>query len=187
MLDGLDRLAMLACAIVKPSTPTEGMRVIYDLIPCTIFLKKVALASFVKHYDLFQRNWRGNSKNKTYNTSHLLAWENEVSASGIKTGQTDLHKTRVWEREFIVDTTSFDKNSDPPRLEGHSIYTDGSLANKKVGSGLIAYYDTTQTGYRYDRLNDDATVFQAEVWALNRAANFVTANWGLYENRHLVI
>ena len=125
-IDGLDRLALLACAQVKPSTPTEGLRVIYDLLPSTIFLEKTAIATYKRHLDILSNNWRGSAKTNTYSISHLMHWQNTVEGSRVCVGETDATKKTIWERNFLVDTASFDSTV-APRLEGHAIYTDDSL------------------------------------------------------------
>ena len=40
-LKKLDRLALLSLAPVRPSTPTEGLRIIYDLIPTELWKKNL--------------------------------------------------------------------------------------------------------------------------------------------------
>ena len=44
----LDRKALLAIAQDKLSTPTEGLKVIYDLMPLEIFLQESAIKSYVR-------------------------------------------------------------------------------------------------------------------------------------------
>ena len=45
-LDKLDRMAILSFAQVKPSTPTEGLRIIYDVMPLNLHLEKCGFAAY---------------------------------------------------------------------------------------------------------------------------------------------
>ena len=52
----LERKALLAIAAVKPSTPTEGLRVIYDIIPLHLHLKVCAMMAAIRQRDMLQLN-----------------------------------------------------------------------------------------------------------------------------------
>lgn len=58
---------------------------------------------------------------------------------------------------------------------GHHIelYTDGSKVNNNVGAGVVVYNNQVEvTSFTY-RLNSDATVFMAELYAIDRAVAYI--------------
>ena len=98
-LKKLDRLAMLSFAQVKRSTPTEGLRIIYDIIPAHLFLEKVGLASYVRQYDYLSSLWRGSTNKKTFNVSHLKRWDLLQEEAKLETENVDKYKCKVWDRK----------------------------------------------------------------------------------------
>ena len=51
-LMALDRLALVSCAQVKPSTPTRALNIIYDLTPLKIFMEEQALLSSIRNQEV---------------------------------------------------------------------------------------------------------------------------------------
>ena len=78
----LDRLAMLAIAQTKNSTPTEGLRLIHDVIPFHLFLQKVGLMSFARQFYFLEPLWGAPTVTKLFVQA--------TSFSGIS-----LHRKRV--------------------------------------------------------------------------------------------
>ena len=101
-LKRLDRLAMLTLAVIKPSTPTEGLSVIYDIIPNQLAIKQLGLSSYIRQIDLLQHNWKGKSKNKTFNISHLHYWDQSLQEADIRLSETDALKEKIWEKDFLA-------------------------------------------------------------------------------------
>ena len=52
--------------------------------------------------------------------------------------------------------------------------------NGECGYGFVSFYDTNMMGKYAGKLPESFTVFQAEVRAITRAAEYITSNWGLY-------
>ena len=92
----------------------------------------------------------------------------------------------VWNKDFILLKSSFDAAIRPESV-GHCVYTDGSRLKEKTGCGRVAFFDHHNLGYRSTRISDKASVFQAEIYALKLAAEYICQNWGLYEGKHLKI
>ena len=70
----LDRLALISCAQVKPSTPTRALQIIYDLTPLRIFIQEQAMLTVIRNGPVLEPYWRGTGPNKRFNTSHLQYW-----------------------------------------------------------------------------------------------------------------
>ena len=80
---------MLSFASVKRSTPTEGLRIIYDIIPAHLFLEQIGLASYVRQHNYLLPLWRGVSGKKTYSTSHLCFWETLTIQAVVRVDSVD--------------------------------------------------------------------------------------------------
>ena len=124
-LKKLDRLAILSFAQVKRPTPTEGLRIIYDIIPAHLHLEMVGLASYIRQYSFLSALWRGSTNKKTFNISHLKHWDLLQSKAKLETENTDKHKCRLWDKNFIVVKTSF-QSSVLPDCKGCLLYTSPS-------------------------------------------------------------
>lgn len=60
-----------------------------------------------------------------------------------------------------------------PANKGLEIFTDGSKIDEKVGAGYAVYHNRRCIYKESLRLNDDASVFQAEVYAIEKAMSFI--------------
>jgi ribonuclease HI len=54
-----------------------------------------------------------------------------------------------------------------------SIYTDGSKTDQHVGAGMVAIKESREIHTESMRLNDDCTVFQAELCGIRMAIDWV--------------
>ncbi|GIY44537.1 uncharacterized protein CDAR_189441 [Caerostris darwini] len=59
---------------------------------------------------------------------------------------------------------------------GHCIYTDGSKKEDRVGSAIVLLKENVENYHHYWRLNDEATVFMAELHAIHKAIEFLSDN-----------
>ena len=55
-------------------------------------------------------------------------------------------------------------------------YTDGSRTENGSGAGYVIYYKNKPVAHASIKLNDEATVFQAEIIALKKAAEYIRMN-----------
>lgn len=69
---------------------------------------------------------------------------------------------------------NYRNKEDSRRLK--EIYTDGSRIDNKVDSGLVVYDDMEEVCTKGYKLNDDATVFMAELYAIDKAISYVNIN-----------
>ena len=54
-----------------------------------------------------------------------------------------------------------------------TVYTDGSKTEYGVGSGYVVYYKGQRIQSHSSKLSDTTTVFQAEITAINEAAEYL--------------
>lgn len=69
---------------------------------------------------------------------------------------------------------------------GNEIYTDSSKIDSHVGPELVVYKNKNKVYGSYYRLNNDATVYMAEVFAIDRAIDYVVKK-GDFRNNDFVI
>ncbi|GIY74159.1 uncharacterized protein CDAR_166411 [Caerostris darwini] len=66
-------------------------------------------------------------------------------------------------------------NHAPESLQGTLIYTDGSKLNDRVGGAFVVFQQGVETYSQTFRLSDTATVFMAELVAIDKALDFAIA------------
>ncbi|GIY71750.1 uncharacterized protein CEXT_614591 [Caerostris extrusa] len=59
---------------------------------------------------------------------------------------------------------------------GHCIFTDGSKMSNKVGSAMVVVENGVETSHETVRINDEASVFMAELKAIEMAINHIISN-----------
>ena len=77
--------------------------------------------------------------------------------------ETDKCKDIVWDKQYKVNTDSFDGKRKLVTRSEYTIYTDGSKIDKKVGAGAVIYHKNNIIASILTKLPDSATVFQAEL------------------------
>ncbi|GBL89291.1 Putative protein in type-1 retrotransposable element R1DM [Araneus ventricosus] len=82
----------------------------------------------------------------------------------------DLHPTK-W--------TSIPFGMEPPTGEDIEIFTDGSKVDDKVGAAMVVLYHGVEILHKVCRLDDTATVYQAESQGLKMALEYIveSVNW----------
>ena len=82
---------------------------------------------------------------------------------------TDALKADKWEKHFKVNLESF-KKTGPPSHSQINVYTDDSKTDEHVGSGYVIYHKGEELASESIRLEEEITVYQAEVLAIKQAA-----------------
>ncbi|GIX77396.1 putative 115 kDa protein in type-1 retrotransposable element R1DM [Caerostris darwini] len=59
---------------------------------------------------------------------------------------------------------------------GHCIFTDGSKMNNRVGSAMVVVENGVETSHKFVRINDEASVFMAELEAIEMAIHHIISN-----------
>ncbi|GIY26811.1 RNase H domain-containing protein [Caerostris darwini] len=60
--------------------------------------------------------------------------------------------------------------------EGCCIYTDGSKMNIRFGCAIVSLFNSIEQHHELGRFSDEATVFMAELKAIEAAINYATSN-----------
>jgi ribonuclease HI len=167
----LQRMAMLPVACIRPSTPTAGLEVILLLPPLHLLLQELSIRTFLRihsHLKLSDAKWL------QPNRSHLTWCREHARRLQIKTDSMDVCcKTPNTDRTFEIDTESFSSESHRPGT-GICCYTDGSrIPGEGTGAGFYITFPTTPSISRSYALGDDATVFQAELTAIEKSAQYL--------------
>ena len=180
-LEKLERIGLKMCSFVRHSTPTDALRIIYNVKPLHLHIKEVAMNTYfrVKKY-----NWTSKlpktvghetyirklipkdlQKVKIDKVSHRYVWDKPYT-SEIGTGTIP--------PEFQIEFGPWLEELDSSQSQDHTwqIYTDGSLLNEKSGSGIVIFQNNRYKDTAKVRL-DQATVYQSEVKAVQTAAEMV--------------
>ena len=142
-----------------------------DVVPLHIFCKQVALNSYYRLYEVISSGWKGNYKNKTYSTSHLLYWGGIKDEVGIEYDQLDICDVGVGYKEYKVETNF--KNTKTLIESELNFYTDGSKLDDKVGAGFVVVKKGNVEFKDNVRLPNECSVFQAEIVAIKEAAAYL--------------
>lgn len=169
-LDVLNRLALTLCSQVPKSTPTSALSVLLHIEPLQNFIQKSGLATLYRLQAYASLDWSGTMSRKFYNTSHRRYWLNLIPELDLPPVDSALDFLSEPNNKagFDVDTASFTDSSRTFPSEVN-VFTDGSKQAGRTGAGYCIFSKgkLLQTGSY--RLPDSATVFQAEVFAIDRA------------------
>ena len=167
-LNKLNRLAATMITPVRRSTPVKTMEILYDLVPLHLFIQYEAIASLSRNRYCMKLDWPGqNPTRKTY-IGHLKYWWYKLEEVNIEIDENDRIQDLIWHKLYKIDTDSFLYHNLPIQTQ-INVYTDGSKTERHTGSGyvIIRGGNTIKEGSR--RLPDEATVFQAELMAIQIA------------------
>ena len=81
----------------------------------------------------------------------------------------------LWNTRFRTNRESFNGTAKHRTLTQYNIFTDGSQIGTRTGAGYIIYKGKNPLHTGSDRLPDHATVFQAEITAVSKAAEALMA------------
>ena len=158
LLKGIHRRIMLSMTHSMRSTPTDGMEVVLGLLPLDLYIAQTAAMATWRIGTAIQ--WDGLDESIKGRKSHRKFWGDFHTQEGVE-GHTDrITRTNEW--------TNFDRID--PAEETTKIYTDGSkLEDGTAGAGFAIFQGDHIVAEESFRLDDHATVFQAEVVAIERA------------------
>ena len=171
----VNRLALCTIVKVPRSTPTRAMEIIMDVMPLHLHILKEGLKTFLRLKYELRLLWTGIYPNLTYAVSHLRYWE--WIAEDLGDGDFRAEVDDCWimkpELKFTLDTSSFVDRDGSKAPANCNVYTDGSKKDKKVGAGVYIIKDNMTRAEESFRLPDFATVYQAEVLAILKAAEIL--------------
>ena len=150
-----------------------------DLLPIDLAIKEHGLAAYLRLKDklppsptILQR--RANPVR--HNTPHLKYWRELYDSLQLPDVTTDHCDETVWEKFYHVNLDSFDGAKKHRRHSEFTAYTDGSKTDYGTGAGYVIYHKNEVNNYSSIKLNDNATVFQAEIVAIQYAADYLYAS-----------
>ena len=173
----LQRLALLPMSPVRSNTPTAGMEVLANVTPITISIQEIALRAYLRiksYLPIWDQLCRNNHRGHLHKTMNL--------ATKLKIPLDNLDKISLTfqpKNSINLELTDFGTLPPPPD-NSLLIYTDGSKTMEGIGAGFAVYQpDSTHKTFQlihsnHYKLPPHATVFQAEVEAINQGARFAS-------------
>ena len=168
-LNKLNYLAVSMISNTRKTTPRLALEIMYDLPPLHLIIIQEALAAIARNRAVIVKDWPGYNKKHRTLIGHVLYWERQAREIGLRLENTDAFKADKWEKYYRVNLESF-ANKGPPVHTQINIYTDGSKTEEHVGSGYVIYHKGTEIISESIRLEEEITVYQAEVLAIKVAA-----------------
>ncbi|XP_035204469.1 uncharacterized protein LOC118179409 [Stegodyphus dumicola] len=141
----IQRGALLSITKAYATTPTSALQVLSGILPLDLRAEMERQMYRLIH---FKEDTR---------IGYITIWAHEVEE---RLPALHMHSAKIIK-------TKWDK--DPPQGKDLETYTDGSKMENKVGAAFVAFLNNEEIHREQYRLNDEATVFQAEVLALKRA------------------
>lgn len=165
----IQRLAMMSLAHFRKGTPTAGLDVICGLPPLDIFVGGEAAKAAKRIQKRNRPKWDGiGAGNKR---GHLRWIRNNYEIEG---GDIDVATPKFqWGNNFSIDYDSFGKG-EPLAFPDLGCYTDGSHIDGNTGWGFCARDASDLDLRKKGSLGEKATVFQAEIYAIDQAARYIT-------------
>ena len=166
----VNRMAFNTFASFPRSTPTAALELMLDVMPLHIFCFQEGMMARIRLNEVAEFGWSGLNANKTHSISHMRYWQNKLNQHGIDVGNTDKVSRFVWHKGFRINQDSFSGQARHRSPTQYNVYTDGSRKDEQTGAGCAIFKGKTEVLTDYVRLPDYATVFQAEIKAIERAA-----------------
>ena len=183
--------------LFRHSTPTCGLEILTHTYPLHLYIMVLAALSYfrTRGFEKFpDHEMEGISDNKDGHRVNIRTWIqttlNDMGAHN--TVFDDINRTFLWNKKFTVDTfsySSFNERKGTPIVDSDlSMYTDGSYHDEnpndiKAGAGLVIYECLAQLGRRkeqklleFDWHLGQSTIFQCEMYAIKKAAQWICEN-----------
>ena len=165
----LQRLAMLATSHILKSSPTEGLEVIMGLPPLHLYCEYTAINAYLRIKGRNESHWDGIGLRKRRGHLQLLTSQaKELKIDDIV--MESKPKSIIWNKGYQINQESF--TGGLPIAEKACCFTDGSKLEGHVGWG----FHINKEGLIHEghgRLNNEASVFQAEITAITKAAEYI--------------
>ena len=123
--------------------------------------------------EVLEFDWHGTSHTKTHAVSHMKFVESKMNKYAVDPTGTDKCSELMWNTGFRVNRDSFDGKAKHRKLTQYNAYTDGSKMEGRTGAGVAMHKGGRLISQQHYRLPDESTVFQAEVIAIKKAAEYL--------------
>jgi len=179
-LKALDRLAIRSMATISRKCPQASLEILVDLLPADLMVTKTGLAAYCRLRRVLPSPCMHISyKNKLHSTPHLQYWEDQTNKLNLCIQATDQCEETIWEKSYHVNLDSFDGDKKHRKHSEYTAYTDGSKTDYGTGAGFVLYHKKEVISHSSIKLNDNATVFQAEITAIKQAADYLHSIGGV--------
>ena len=166
----VNRMAINTFANFPRSTPTAALEVMLDVMPLHIFCVGEALAARIRLSEVVSFGWDGESHTKHHRLSHMKFLEKKIAEYKLDFDDTDTCNITRDKANYKINHDSFDGKAKHRCRTQFNVYTDGSRQNNQTGMGYTIHKNKQEIAHAATRLPDYATVFQAEISAIHRAA-----------------
>ncbi|XP_023218013.1 uncharacterized protein LOC111620327 [Centruroides sculpturatus] len=112
-----------------------------------------------------------------------LKWGGTVEITSCTINYNDIEWPSSFKETRSPGETSVCKFTSSENADIH-VFTDGSRINDNVGSSFVAYINNIEVHHQMYRLDSRCTVFQAELYAIGMAIDYINHN---YSNIHVHI
>ena len=167
-LKQLNRLACMSLTPTTRSTPQASLEIMYNIIPLDLHLMETGLKTYLR-----LKQQLDNPKPTARIQGHLSFWDSlQTQAEPLWQADDTCNKAQ-WFKQYRGNMNSFDglaKHVTPSEI---TVYTDGSKTEYGVGSGYVVYNKGKRIQVHSTKLSDTTTVFQAEITAINKAADYL--------------
>ena len=174
----INRLGLCTLTLFPRSLPTRSLELMADIFPLHLWLTKEALCAYIRLVKRMPLTWSGTNHNLRRNTAHRRFWNLTIEKYEISALLLDIDYCflRAPNQTFAVRHDSFHADltfiRNLPVFEW-SIYTDGSKQDGQVGAAfVILHYNQHYSDAKF-RLPNTASVFQAELYALYQATQYL--------------
>ena len=154
------------CQTIQPtfrSTPTQGMEIIMGLIPLNLHIRETALNTRFRIRNLIKATWGGIGPDGRL--GHAKYWDKELDKIHHSLQPNDiLTPTRSWLKPLMIDNPSL------------TAYTDGSKTQYGTGCGWAITKNNLVIAEETIALGLEATVFQAELTAIQAVLLWLKKN-----------
>jgi ribonuclease HI len=170
-LTRLLRMATMSMAPMRTKTPTAGLGVILNLCPLHLQIKMLAAKAYYRVVSHKRTQWDGEGK---LGKGHLKRWAEYAELHEIQQLEGDqLPQVFNWDKQYTVDQKSMNGEGKPLEKgeEPLQCFTDGSKMLGAVGYGFCIAEDGKFQPPTAERMCDTATVFQAELKAIEQGSD----------------
>ena len=182
-LGQLNRLAAMMLTPTRKNAPTAALEIIHDLIPLELALQETALNTYYRLKLVTQSTWT-DKKAKNQSLKPHLGFLKRIGdvATGARS-DTESILENIEDKNYWI-TIDSKKGKAKPIPSQLNVYTDGSKTKQGAGSGYVMLKGKGDVLHTQSiNLTGDASIFQAELIAIQEAAKHLTVHedtWGLY-------
>ena len=184
-LTKLQRMALISMGHFRQGTPTAGLEAIMFTTPLWLHIVQEGAMAYLRTQGLTKlpRDVLHVAGHKPLTVGHRQVLEKFLSDIGLANRDTDTFvERRFWDKLFRIDSATFQAGRLLPSGD-LDVYTDGSKDdNGNTGSAFVVYGGPIPSFEGKWPLGTGTSVFQAEVFALKKAAEHLY-NTGVRDRR----